>query len=99
MVSAAYPVAFYVFFFSFTFFILTQSHENSSLNTDGLNCRLQVSAGQCRSVQVSAGQCRSVQVSAGQCRSVQVSAGQCRTVQVSAGQCRLMQVKLHVVLP
>ena len=33
MVSAAYPVAFYVFFFSFTFFILTQSHENSSLNS------------------------------------------------------------------
>jgi hypothetical protein len=32
MVSAAYPVACYVFFFSFTFFILTQSHENSSLN-------------------------------------------------------------------
>jgi microcystin degradation protein MlrC len=52
----------------------------------GLNCKLQVSEGQCRSVQVSAGQCRSVQVSAGQCRSVQVSAGQCRSVQVSAGQ-------------
>jgi hypothetical protein len=32
MASAAYPVACYVFFFSFTFFILTQSHENSSLN-------------------------------------------------------------------
>ena len=38
MVSAAYPVTFYVFFFSFTFFILTQSHENSSLNSINL-CR------------------------------------------------------------
>jgi hypothetical protein len=38
MVSAAYPVACYVFFFSFTFFILTQSHENSSLNSINL-CR------------------------------------------------------------
>jgi hypothetical protein len=38
MVSAAYPVACYVFFFSFTFFILTQSHENTSLNSINL-CR------------------------------------------------------------
>ena len=38
MVSAAYPIACYVFFFSFTFFILTQSHENSSLNSINL-CR------------------------------------------------------------
>jgi hypothetical protein len=39
--------------------------EICDIFADGLNCRLQVSAGQCRLMQVSAGQCRSVQVNAG----------------------------------